>query len=65
MDKIISLICMYVERNLIKVIRPEPNMKIYQDFVLLAKYAYDNRTEQTCSTALLRELLKCKLNPTF
>ena len=43
MDKIISLICMYVERNLIKVIRPEPNMKIYQDFVLLAKYAYDMR----------------------
>lgn len=63
MDKIISLICMYVERNLLKVIRPEPNMKIYQDFVLLAKFAYDNRTEQTCSTALLRELLKCKLNP--
>ena len=64
MDKIVKLICMYVERNLLKVIRPEPNMKIYQDFVLFAKYAYDNRTEQTCSTALLRELLKCKLlNP--
>ena len=63
MDKIVKLICMYVEKNLLKVIRPEPNMRLYQDFVLFARYAYENRTAQTCSTALLRELLKCKLNP--
>lgn len=62
MDKIVKLICMYVEKNLLQVIRPKPDMKIYEDFVLLAKYAYDNRTAQTCSTALLRELLKCRLN---
>ena len=63
MDKIVRLICMYVERDLLSVINPKPNEKAYTDFGLLAKFAYDNRTEQTCSTALLRELLKSKLNP--
>jgi len=63
MDKIVKIICMYVERDLLSVINPKPNMNAYADFGLLAKFAYDNRTEQTCSTALLRELLKSKLNP--
>lgn len=63
MDKLVRLICMYAERDLLSVINPKPNTNAYADFGLLAKFAYDNRTEQTCSTALLRELLKCKLNP--
>ena len=62
MDKIINLICMYVEKNITKLTNRKIDKKIYKDFALLAKYAYNNRTAETCSTWMLRELLKCHLS---
>ena len=63
MDKIVNLICKYVEKNLMPRIKPKTNKKVFDDFALLADFAYNNRTEETCSTWLLKETLKCKLNP--
>ena len=62
MDKIINLICKYVEKNIMQLTRPKTDKKVFEDFALLAKYAYENRTEETCSTWLLQELLKCKVS---
>ena len=62
MDKIVNLICSYANKNLKQLAKRKINERVYGDFALLAKYAYDNRTEETCSTWLLRELLKCKLD---
>ena len=63
MDKIVNLICKYVEKYLMPCIKPKTNKKLFEDFALLANFAYNNRTEETCSTWLLKETLKCKLNP--
>lgn len=62
MDKIINLIYMYVDRLLLQFTKRKTNKKAYKDFSLLAKYAYNNRTAETSSTLLLRELLKCKVS---
>lgn len=62
MDKIIKLICMYVENNILQVTECKMDEKVYKDFSKFAKFAYENRTEKTCSTFLLQELLKCKVS---
>ncbi len=63
MDAIIKLICSYVDKTLTPLASRKINKKVYGDFALLAKYAYDNRSEGTCSTWLLRELLRCNMSP--
>ena len=62
MDKIVNLICKYVKKNITQLTHPKTDKKIFEDFALFAKFAFDNRTEKTCSTFLLQELLKCKLS---
>ncbi len=62
MNKIENLICDYVNKNLMQCVKPKTNKKVFEDFALLAKYAYDNRTSQTCVTWLLRELLRVNLS---
>lgn len=63
MDKIINLIDMYVDRLLLQFTKRKTNKKAYKDFSLLAKYAYNNRTAESSSTWVLRELLRCHLTP--
>ena len=62
MDKIVNLICKYVKKNITQLTHPKTDKKIFEDFALFAKFAYENRTEKTCSTFLLQELLKCKVS---
>jgi len=62
MDKIVNLICKYVEKNLMPCIKPKTNKKVFDEFALLADFAYNYRAEETCSTWLLKETLKCKLD---
>lgn len=62
MDKIVNLICKYVKKNITQLTHPKTDKKIFEDFTLFAKFAFDNRTEKTCSTLLLQELLKCKVS---
>ncbi len=62
MDKIIKMICMYVEKNILQITECKIDEKVYRDFSKFAKFAYENRTEKTCSTLLLQELLKCKVS---
>lgn len=62
MDKIIKMICMYVEKNILQITECKMDEKVYKDFSKFAKFAYENRTEKTCSTFLLQELLKSKLS---
>ena len=61
MDKISALICMYVDKNLSQLVNHKVNKKVYRDFSLLARYAYENRTVENSATWLLKELLKHKL----
>lgn len=63
MEKIVNLICEKVEKNLIQGARPKTNEKLYNEYSLLAHFAYNNMTEKNCSTWLLNELLKSNLHP--
>lgn len=46
MEKIVNLICEKVEKNLIQGARPKTNEKLYNEYSLLAHFAYNNMTEK-------------------
>ena len=48
MEKIVNLICENVEKNLIQGARPKTNEKLYNEYSLLAHFAYNNMTEKNC-----------------